>query len=100
MTGKGYSHVPSLNEPISQEPEFVALQRSNRMATLRSVLRFVSDNGSGATGLVELTEMLGLDEELLQLAGDQFRHQERHRRIRAALLELGLSVDELEDRDA
>ena len=99
----GYTHVPTnydQSHHLSENPAPGARPPANRRATLRSVLRYVNDNGTGAAGLVELTELLGLDEELAELAGDPERHPERHRAIEAAQLELGLSVDELEDRRA
>jgi hypothetical protein len=104
VSGNRYTHVPSDTDPstyVSKEADHLERLQVNRRQTLRSLLRFARDNVIGAVGLVELTEMIGLDEELTELAGaggDVVDIAERHRRIEAALLELGLSVDELEDR--
>lgn len=101
MSGRRYTHIPSDADPShyrSQTPDVLDRAAVARRSTLIVVLRHARANVIGAVGFVELVEMLGLDEELLELAGELDVEPERHRRIEAAQLQLGLSVDELEDR--
>ena len=93
------SSVPTDYSPSHRTDDQQDTDRDHRVQTLRSVLRYARTESLGAVGFVELAEMLGLDRELAELAGGAGDHPERHRRLRAAQLELGLGVDELEDRE-
>lgn len=73
--------------------------RDNRRAVLVASLTFAQTRHLGAISLVELTEMLGLDSELTELAGDPDTAPDRHRRIEDARRAVGLTVDELADRE-
>jgi hypothetical protein len=87
----GYVHVPAnynQSSYLNLDPDLEERSAANRRATLQSVLRYAQQNVIGAVGLVELAAVLGLDEELEELAGDGPAAGERHRRLAAARAEL------------
>jgi hypothetical protein len=61
-------------------------------------LLMLLDRATSAVELMRLVTILGLEDELEQLAGDTvtLRGAERHRRIQAARVELELQLGELE----
>lgn len=65
--------VPFENRTEEQEAD----DARNRRAMLRVLLEVARDAGD----LVTLAGMLGLDEELAELAGPAEEHPERHRRL-------------------
>lgn len=76
------------------------LDASNRRLTLVRLITHARAHHLGAVGLLDLVEAVGLEEELLELAGQAEEHPERHRRLAAArqlqLQELGAGDDEVE----
>jgi hypothetical protein len=93
--------VPSLSGDYEhREADQADRDVASRRTVLRTVLTFAQKRSLGAVAFVELTEMLGLDQELTELSGSPTEHYARHLAIAEARYTVGLSVDELTDREA
>jgi hypothetical protein len=85
--------TPSVG-PNTVGPDQELLNEEHRRQALAGLLELVQRQRSGAVDLVTLASILGLEEQLDELAGDGRRAGERHRRL-AAARELAGLVDEL-----
>jgi hypothetical protein len=85
----------SLREYATQEQE--AVNAKHRRSALVGLLEQVQHQHGTAVDLVDLAGLLGLDEELEQLAGSRRLNPERHRRLAAARAELEPAEAELGD---
>jgi hypothetical protein len=76
-----FSFEPSGATSASQQDKH---DGRNRRRTLLNALDHVKRREIGAPGLVELVEVLGLDDELAQLVGDDPKRQRQWAAARAA----------------
>jgi hypothetical protein len=85
-------------EPLTRGEDQEQLNRKHQRSALAGVLEIVQRQQTGAVDLVTLVGLLGLEEQLDELAGSARRHPERHRRLEAARAEAQLTVDEAVDQ--